>query len=228
MAFGLYKPGQGYWVRVMTATVAAIVALAAAAWLWRTLQPIQPPVKAWTVEVRPASGTAVVGDTIALMSAATPTAPAASIGSGVVQTVSIEGTTARLTLGEFRQAGSTAPTAAKSVAPGPAGAATLAGPILGSPVAIRAFDPMYIQAAGVGVLIVGGTLLIYWLVGARPGTSEFLIATDGEMKKVNWSTRKNIIDSTWVVIGYSVLLAVGLFLVDLMFRQFFHLIRVLE
>jgi preprotein translocase SecE subunit len=228
MAFGLYKPGQGYWVRVMTATVAAIVALAAAAWLWRTLQPIQPPVKAWTVEVRPATGTAGVGDTVALMSAATPTTPAASIGSGVVQTVSIEGLTARVTLGDFKKAGSTEPSVAKSVAPGPAGAATLAGPILGSPVAIRAFDPMYIQAAGVGVLIVGGTLLIYWLVGAKPATSEFLIATDGEMKKVNWSTRKNIIDSTWVVIGYAVLLAVGLFLVDLMFRQFFHLIRVLE
>ena len=228
MAFGLYKPGQGYWVRVLTATVAAVVALAASAWLWSTLQPIQPPVRAWMVVVRPATGTAAPGDSITLMSAATSDSAAAAIGTGTVETVSIEGSTATMSLTAFQQAGATTPSSAHDVTPGPSGRATLRGPILGSAVAVRAFDPMYIQASGVGIVIIAATLLIYWLVGVKPATSEFLIATDGEMKKVNWSTRKNIIDSTWVVIGYALLLAAALYLVDNLFWQFFHLIRVLE
>src|SRR5690349_17134349 len=38
MAFGLYKPGQGYWVRVLAATMAGVLVLAAAAWLWNELE----------------------------------------------------------------------------------------------------------------------------------------------------------------------------------------------
>jgi preprotein translocase SecE subunit len=70
--------------------------------------------------------------------------------------------------------------------------------------------------------------VIYWLVGVRASTAEFLIATDGEMKKVNWSTRKGVIDSTWVVILWSVVLAGGLFVIDGLFAQAFKLIGVLE
>ena len=35
-----------------------------------------------------------------------------------------------------------------------------------------------------------------------------MIATEGEMKKVNWSTRREIIGMTWVVIGLTVFIAV--------------------
>src|SRR5690349_11424719 len=129
MAFGLYKPGQGYWVRVMTATVAAVVALAASAWLWRTLQAVQPPVDAWKITVRPAAGTAAVGDSITLMSAPTSTSAAAAIGSGIVKVVETVGSTATVTLGDFKQVGSATPTGAHDAAPGPLGSATLAGPI---------------------------------------------------------------------------------------------------
>ncbi|MCC6660744.1 MAG: preprotein translocase subunit SecE [Phycisphaerales bacterium] len=228
MAFGLYKPGQGYWVRVMTAAVAAVVALAASAWLWRTLQVIEPPVSTWTVIVRPATGTAALGDLVTLLSAPTSSGPASPLGTGIVQVAAQQGEATTVTLADFKAVGSASATGAREVAPAVGSAATLAGPIVGAPVPTLAFDRMYIQASGVGVIIIAGTLLIYWLVGSNPGTSEFLIATDGEMKKVNWSTKKNIVDSTWVVIGYSVLLAVGLYAVDTAFATFFKLIKVLE
>ena len=76
--------------------------------------------------------------------------------------------------------------------------------------------------------MIAGAAVTYWLVGVRERSAEFLIATDGEMKKVNWSTRKDVVASTWVVILWSVLLAGGLFLVDTLFSVFFKLIGVLQ
>src|SRR5690606_22410472 len=82
--------------------------------------------------------------------------------------------------------------------------------------------------AGVSLLVIIGTAVIYWFVGVNPSSAEFLIATDGEMKKVNWSTRRDIINSTGVVILWSVLLAAGLWVVDFLLSQFFTLIGVLQ
>ncbi|MCB9836008.1 MAG: preprotein translocase subunit SecE [Phycisphaera sp.] len=56
----------------------------------------------------------------------------------------------------------------------------------------------------------------------------FLIATDGEMKKVNWSTRKEVQGSTMVVVIASFLLAMLIFVIDYGFGAFFKLIGVLE
>ncbi|RNC82861.1 MAG: preprotein translocase subunit SecE [Phycisphaera sp.] len=57
---------------------------------------------------------------------------------------------------------------------------------------------------------------------------DFLIATDGEMKKVNWSTRKEVQGSTIVVVIASFLLAFAIFVVDYGFGAFFKLIGVLQ
>ena len=107
---------------------------------------------------------------------------------------------------------------------GPGLSATVSGTPRGEPI----FPPMYIQGAGVGLLMILGAGLTWWLVGVRQPTVEFLIATDGEMKKVNWSTRKDVTASTWVVVMWSVLLAGGLFAIDFLFSQFFKLIGVLQ
>ena len=89
-------------------------------------------------------------------------------------------------------------------------------------------EPVYYQGAVAGaVLLICGAIL-YWIVYIKPRTSEFLIATDGEMRKVNWSTRREIIGSTWVVIAISVIIAAILFIVDLGFSAFFRWIGVLE
>ncbi len=62
--------------------------------------------------------------------------------------------------------------------------------------------------------------VMYWLVN-RPKTAEFLIATENEMKKVSWSSRKEIIGSTKVVIVTTFLIAAILSAVDIFFRLLF-------
>jgi len=63
---------------------------------------------------------------------------------------------------------------------------------------------------------------------AKRSTSDFMIATEGEMKKVNWSTRREVIGSTKVVIVFTVFLAMFLFLADVGFQQLFKAIGALK
>lgn len=70
--------------------------------------------------------------------------------------------------------------------------------------------------------------VLYWLVGLSRKANEFFIATEGEMKKVSWSSRKEVIRSTKVVITTVVLLGTILFVVDLAFMWFFSAINVLK
>ena len=62
--------------------------------------------------------------------------------------------------------------------------------------------------------------VIYWLSN-KPVIADFLIAAEGEIKKVSWSSRKEIVNSTLIVISVVVIMATGLGLVDLGFRLFF-------
>jgi preprotein translocase subunit SecE len=93
---------------------------------------------------------------------------------------------------------------------------------------LEVYNSLYLQtgvaAAAIGLL----GLLTFWLVAFKPRSVDFLIATDSELKKVNWSTRKEVIGSTKVVIVTTVLLAVILFVVDLCFLRFFQWIGVWE
>ena len=63
-------------------------------------------------------------------------------------------------------------------------------------------------------------VFVLWLVN-RPKTADFLIATEGEMKKVSWSSRKEIVGSTKVVIVTTFIMAGILFAVDIVFRLAF-------
>ncbi len=69
---------------------------------------------------------------------------------------------------------------------------------------------------------------VYWVVFCQRSASDFMIATEGEMKKVNWSSRRELIGSTKVVILFTVLLALTLFLIDFVFQLFFQFIGVLR
>ncbi len=77
------------------------------------------------------------------------------------------------------------------------------------------------------VLVIMG-LLVWWVVGVYRKSCDFMIATEGEMKKVSWSDRKELIGSTKVVILFTVLLAMILFMVDVIFMTFFNSIGVLR
>jgi len=48
------------------------------------------------------------------------------------------------------------------------------------------------------------------------------------MKKVNWSTRKHIIDSTWVVVGATFLIAAVLWIFDVALSRLMTWINVLQ
>ena len=69
-------------------------------------------------------------------------------------------------------------------------------------------------------LFVALSLLIFWLVNRR-SVADFMIAAEGEMKKVSWSSRKEIAVSTFVVIMVVIIMAILLGVVDLGFQLFF-------
>jgi preprotein translocase SecE subunit len=71
------------------------------------------------------------------------------------------------------------------------------------------------------------SLLAWWLLN-KPRDVDFLIETDSEMKKVNWTSRKELIGSTKIVIAFMFVMSIMLFLVDMVFQYFFHLIHVLQ
>ena len=134
MSLALYKPGQGYWTRVMSAIGLAVVVLMGVNWLW-----------------------------------------------GMLATVRVNNV-----------------------------------------------EPVYIQAGVVFVVIAVFGALGYYLIGVKPRVVEFLIATESEMKKVNWSNRREIIGSTWVVIGVTVFLALLCTFFDYAYAWVFSSIDVLE
>jgi len=76
--------------------------------------------------------------------------------------------------------------------------------------------------------IVAMGVLVYWIAGIGRKSNDFFIATEGEMKKVRWSTRKEVVRSTRVVIVTVVVLGVFLFAWDIAFMLFFSTIKVLK
>ncbi len=79
---------------------------------------------------------------------------------------------------------------------------------------------LWMQTMIPAVLFAAFALLIFWLVN-KPVVADFMISAEGEMKKVSWSSRKEIAVSTLVVIIVVVLMAVYLGAVDLAFTLFF-------
>ncbi len=75
-------------------------------------------------------------------------------------------------------------------------------------------------------VVLGG--IAWWLVFSQRASGDFMIATEGEMKKVNWSSRREVIGSTKVVIMFTVLMAVFLFGFDVVFQYLFSWIGVLK
>ena len=134
MSIGIYKQGQGYWVRLMSAIGYGLVIMMGVAWLWDQLQGIQ--------------------------------------------------------VGEI--------------------------------------ESVYVQGA-VAILVVAFFGLIgYYLIGRKPKIVEFMISTEGEMRKVNWSTRREIVGSTILVILLTLFIALFCQIADLGFSAFFQWADVLQ
>ena len=69
-------------------------------------------------------------------------------------------------------------------------------------------------------LFVVFALLISWLMN-KPSIADFMIAAEGEMKKVSWSSRQEIAVSTFIVIVVVVIMATLLGATDILFNTFF-------
>jgi preprotein translocase SecE subunit len=63
-------------------------------------------------------------------------------------------------------------------------------------------------------------LLISWLIN-KPSVADFMISAEGEMKKVSWSSKQEIVVSTFIVIVVVVFMAILLGTTDIGFRTFF-------
>lgn len=227
---GLYKSGQGYWTRVGTAIGLGLLLISAIAWAVRQCELITIPAASWTLTLASNDAAFTVGSPVTLTSETPATDPAAPATVNQIGTAKVldstKGSTGRLrvTVNEFVPPTGEIHTVreAKIVT---AGAVTSK---IDSVEVNAKFNPLWLQGGtALTILLIGGGL-IYYVVGMRPRTVDFLIATDGEMKKVNWSTRKTIIDSTKMVVLACVLIAASIYIIDLVFRQFFVLIGVID
>ena len=79
---------------------------------------------------------------------------------------------------------------------------------------------LWVKTMVPAVLFVALGLLIFLLVN-KPSVADFMVAAEGEMKKVSWSSKKEIAVSTFVVIVVVILMAALLGVTDLSFKLFF-------
>jgi preprotein translocase SecE subunit len=86
---------------------------------------------------------------------------------------------------------------------------------------LRATDlNLWIVAMVPIAVLVATAAATYWLLN-KPYVADFMIAAEGELKKVNWSSRKEIAVSTAVVIIVVVAMAILLGATDMVFQLVF-------
>lgn len=245
-----YKPNQGYWTRVISAVAAATLVLAGIAWLLRTMEgwdvwKIEAPESITiTVDQRvlgqdPASAVAAFG-----IQNPEVYAPDAPVIEGD-EAVDLSALSRGVEVGRIR-AGS--PVASAGVIRGEVITAVNGQPVVtesqlsqallgavgstNEPVTlavdiIRFNDVLIYAQAGVAVVIIALTGIILWFVLNKPRIADFLIATEIEMRKVSWPSRREIIGSTWIVICGTLMMVALLFTVNLGFTWFFQRIGIL-
>lgn len=84
-------------------------------------------------------------------------------------------------------------------------------------------DNPWVQNLTPAIVWAGLAWFIYW-ASNRTSLADFLIAAEGELKKVSWSTKQQIISSTMIVIFVVILTSVLLGSVDVLFRLFFEVV----
>ncbi len=229
MSFGIYKMGQGYWVRVLSAVGVGLLGLAAAAWGWGQGGAVRLPPKSYTYQVVGIDGNLAPGATVDLLVPNRETGVLESVGTGVVEdyragsfgTGSIEVGTFSST--DTRDAAIDAEgiriDPGFNAAVGGSGASVTSNPI---------FPPIYLQAGIAAALLILTAFGVFWFVGFGRKPVDFLVATDGEMKKVHWTTAREVRGSTIVVIVAAFMIAGILYGIDQIFASIFRMIGVLE
>jgi len=230
MGIGIHKPSQGYWVRVITAIGAGLLIAFSCFWATGQIDALDLPVDHLRADLVAPQGSASLGqgDTV-ILERRTRTGglnPFERIGTAVAGTAVRDGNppsfrVEQINLGE---SGAGLGEIARIRTEGDGFRAETARGVLEVPIV----DVFTLKVIVVGSMALLLALLVYWLVGSNRKSAEFLIATDGEMKKVHWSTRREVIGSTWVVVIACFLIAAILFVIDTVFSAFFRWINVLE
>jgi len=216
----------------MTAGFMGVMIISAAAWGWGQAGVIRLPARTWSLSLNNVQGEINPGDSITLFryddQSATPDEPV-EFGSAVVDEFRVsKGSTATVILSAFSndEVKKNANEAVKVEGGDPVTPSLNASVRGTTPTPI--FPIEYLQSGTAGAVMLLGTILLYVFVGSKKRTVEFLIATDGEMKKVNWTSYREVKGSTIVVIVATFLIAGFLFGVDYIFSQIFHALGVLE
>lgn len=230
MNVGVYKPGQGYWVRVLTAIFAGVLVLTGATWAWAQATRYRPPTPTWNVGLVTIEGSLTPGVQVDIYNLGDD-GPVLAGTATVDNFTTGDARTGDVVLSNIQMIGENALVSANQI---------VVEDIVGiesafsaqirdnSAIGIPAFEVIYVQAAVAGTIMLVGAVLVFIFVGSKRRSVDFLIATDGEMKKVNWSTRKEVQGSTVVVVVASMLLAFSIFVIDYGFGAFFKLIGVLQ
>lgn len=224
MKFGIYRPGQGYWVRVMTAVSAGVLVLATAGWLFNQMVRVPIPVKHWTIAVEAQTGEAAPGETVQLF---VRTDDTEAFATGQLEATTPGGSGLELQVADLEVLDTDYDPSSTTVVRTAGGFEGFV-PSQSSVVRVPMFEQIYLQATAAGIAMLLGSFVVYFFVASKPGSVDFLISTDGEMKKVNWSTKRDVYRSTLVVIFASLILAGGLFAVDTAFASFFRFVGVLQ
>ena len=95
-------------------------------------------------------------------------------------------------------------------------------------VRIGTIETVWVQAGTAITFITVLAVIGYYLIAVHKKIVDFLIATEGEMKKVNWSTRREIMGSTWVVISLTFIVAAIIAVLDAGYSMIFQALKVLE
>lgn len=219
----IYKGGQGYWVRMMTAVLAGVMVTAIAGWLWQQMAVVPLPTPRWALTVDNLERAPLPGTTVEVEHESA--AGLENIGRVVIDPKQSGG--GQLVVGGLALVEDRSMTEASRLKGTGSDGKEWSARVT-APRAIPIVEPIYVQAGAASLVLVIGAFVIFRYVALKAGSVEFLIATDAEMKKVNWSTRKMVLDSTWVVVGACVLLVTILFLLDVGLSRLFHALDVLQ
>jgi preprotein translocase SecE subunit len=214
----IYKYGRGYWVRVLTAICLGMLFLAGAGWAWRNLATVDLPAKAYTVQVAGAqTGELKTGDAVTLFNVID--GKDVKIGAGVLENAqSSDGKKGELQIGQYVAEPDAIVSDTKRI-DAASGSRVNVRSEANAIAKIPVFSHSYLQGGAAGIILLVGFIVIFNYVGRKPSTVDFLIATDEEMRKVNWSTKKTIIDSTTVVIFATFLIAAFIFVWDFILKK---------
>lgn len=224
MSLGIYKQGQGYWVRVLTAALIAVVTLGGAGWMaGQTARfEAQLPRSTYAIKLKSPNGTVAPGERVTLVGK--PEAEGlVPKDLGTARIAAYDAANAELSINDVQI---DVADADASMA-GSVRTATFTSAVDGTARGVPPIEPRLLVGLVVCAVLLLGSIVAYWVAAVKPGTVDFLISTDMEMKKVNWSSWKEIKGSTAVVIGACVLIAGFLYGIDYTISYLFRAIGIL-